>query len=118
MYSCIHVYQVYTLVSIRTQAESTPLPAAPPIDWDMLAYELFNDEISGQDCQLWWINHAHPSINHAPWNIEEEQRFSEIVEQYSKRDWCSIAKDLGTGRTAITCLMHYQRLLNPEIVQR
>lgn len=62
-------------------------------------------------------NLLDPSINKGPWTIDEEKHLLELVgTKYGCHDWCSIAAELGTNRTPIACLKHYQRSLNRELV--
>lgn len=53
-------------------------------------------------------NSLDPSINHAEWTETEILRLQEAVRKYQEHDWCSIADEVGHGRTPLQCIQYYQ----------
>ncbi|KAM9394418.1 snRNA-activating protein complex subunit 4 [Pholidichthys leucotaenia] len=80
-------------------------------DWEKISNIDFEGTRGASDIRCFWQNFLHPSINKAPWSKAEVQRLKEISERHGKRNWDAIAKELGTGRTAFTCLQMFQRRL-------
>jgi len=58
-------------------------------------------------------NALDPEINFGPWTSEEEIHLIELVNtKYSCHNWIAISNELGTNRTPLSCLKHYQQTLN------
>lgn len=68
------------------------------------------------ECYMQHTNVDDPSINNAEWTSEEDRQLLELVEKYAEHEWSHIAEELGTNRTPIACLRHYQQSLNTKLL--
>ena len=65
------------------------------------------------DCLMLYRNKLDPAINSKEWTKAEEKQLLHLVNtRYGCYNWALIAEDLGTNRTPIECLRHYQQALN------
>ena len=94
--------------SIHRRGDST-------IDWDEVSAEL--PPFTPIECLLKFRNSADPGINRSPWTEDEEDRLVALAEEFEEHDWCTIAERLGTNRTPIECLRHYQQNFNSDMVR-
>ena len=93
-----------------------PLPDRwdPTLDWLKFATELDTDH-NADDCELYWNNFLHPTINKKEWTKDEDQRLEGLVQIYGLHDWDLVAKQLGTDRLGWQCCSRYQSELNRDI---
>ncbi|KAJ2498966.1 hypothetical protein GGH96_003891 [Coemansia sp. RSA 1972] len=84
------------------------------LDWKYIS-KSFVPQHKSVECAIQWATQDHPIINRAPWTKKEEKALETVVESHSGRDWVTIAKELGTQRTASQCFQVYQRKLNPDM---
>lgn len=63
-----------------------------------------------------YTNVDDPSINNTEWSADEDHQLVELVDKYSEHEWSHIAEELGTHRTPIACLRHYQQTLNTKLL--
>ena len=84
------------------------------IYWDQIAYEQFDNKRSPEDCRLYYKNCVGPEVNSSPWSKDEERRLLGLVTKYSMRAWETVSVELGSHRTAFSCLKHYQQCINPN----
>ncbi len=108
---------IHTLDS-RNLDEESLLKYSPDIDWDTLAYEQFGTDRSSEDCRLRHKNYSQPMISRLSWTGEEEKNLLKLVKENDSRNWEKIANDLGTNRSPLQCIAHYQQALNPDLLNR
>ena len=62
-------------------------------------------------------NKFDPSINSSEWTKSEEKKLLALINsKFGCYNWAAIAEELGTNRTPLACLMHYQRSLNSNLI--
>lgn len=83
------------------------------IDWSKIAEQLNK---TPADCFSHYHNATDKAINKQDWTAEEEKNLIRIAEKYHYRNWHLIACELGSRRTPIACLKHYQQTLNSELI--
>ena len=105
-------------IHCRNKDKAVLLKYSQEIDWDSLAYEQFGTEKSGIDCLLRYKNYEQPSISRSVWKREEEKRLMRLAKVKGLRHWEEIAQELKTNRSAIQCMSHYQKALNPDFLNR
>ncbi|GAQ89019.1 hypothetical protein KFL_004800040 [Klebsormidium nitens] len=88
--------------------------ALPTLDWENVMTKAKLVGKTAEDCQACWTADCAPGINRGPWTLDEDEQLKELVTKHEGHDWVSVAAELGTGRTAAACLMHYQRDLREE----
>lgn len=71
---------------------------------------------SAMVCYMQYMNVDSPSINNAEWTPDEDNRLLDLVGKYSEHEWSHVAEELGTNRTPIACLRHYQQTLNMKLL--
>ncbi|NXY36934.1 SNPC4 protein, partial [Pomatorhinus ruficollis] len=77
-------------------------------DWDKISNIHFDGQRSSEELRKFWQNWEHPSINKEEWTEEEIERLKQIAAKQNYLDWQTIARELGTNRTAFQCLQKYQ----------
>lgn len=55
-----------------------------------------------------WLSVQHPSVNHSEWTADEDARLILLAHEHHERDWALIARELGTGRSALQCLERHR----------
>lgn len=97
------------------QIDEEPERLSENIDWLAIAKHLPEKHKSrtAEDCELYYNNFLHRSINHKPWTEEEDVKLLELVKKYKENKWELIAKHLNTGRLAWQCCARFQSTLNP-----
>jgi hypothetical protein len=95
------------LVEQQKQKESS-------ISWSEIAERL---KKTPQDCLSHYYNVCDPSLNKSDWTAEEEKQLLRIAERHSYHNWHLISEELGTKRTPIACLKHYQQTLNSDLIK-
>jgi hypothetical protein len=96
------------------------------IDWHSVATDLLQSDqvksstgmhITAVDCYLQFVNVDDPRLNKsADWSHEEDLQLMKLVAATSGYDWDWIASQLGTHRSPIQCLRHYQQSLSVSTV--
>ena len=76
------------------------------VDWDRVSCCMKNK--SPIDCLIQYRNVACPDLNFSKWTWEEESQLIKLASKHDLHDWVSVAEELGTRRTPIECLKHYQ----------
>lgn len=89
----------------------------PKVNWEHLA-SMYTKGRSGAECEARWLNCADPLINKNSWTKLEEKKLLYIIQHKGISNWINIAASMGTNRTPLQCLAHYQRSLNPSILKR
>ncbi|KAJ2808164.1 hypothetical protein H4R21_000180 [Coemansia helicoidea] len=84
------------------------------LDWKYISKQ-FVPQHKPVECAIQWATQDHPIINRVPWTKKEERSLADVVKRFNGRDWVTIAKELGTQRTASQCFQVYQRKLNPDM---
>jgi hypothetical protein len=69
------------------------------------------------ECYMLYRNELDPNISTSPWADEESRALVELAAEYDEHDWVSIARSLGTHRTAAQCLKQYQQCLNFKLTK-
>ncbi|XP_066932814.1 uncharacterized protein [Clytia hemisphaerica] len=69
------------------------------------------------ECQIYWCNVLHPSINQNKFTKEEDSKLIKLAKKYKNHRWEDIAKELDTNRTPVQCLQRFQRTLNKDIIK-
>uniref|UniRef100_H3BE80 Small nuclear RNA activating complex polypeptide 4 n=1 Tax=Latimeria chalumnae TaxID=7897 RepID=H3BE80_LATCH len=77
-------------------------------DWDKIANIDFEGRRRPEEIRKFWQNSEHPGINKAPWSDQEVETLKELASKHNHVDWETIARELGTNRTAFMCLQKYQ----------
>lgn len=97
------------------QIAEEPERFSQEIDWLAIAKHLpeTHKSRSAEDCELYYNNFLHHSINHKPWTEEEDVKLLELVKKFNENKWELIAKNLNTGRLAWQCCARFQSALNP-----
>lgn len=88
------------------------------LDWDWIAKSLSAVDLqphSPIECFCYYYNSLDAAINKGKWKPDEEKRLVELASAYSEHDWIVIADKLGTRRTPMQCLKHYQQSLNAKL---
>jgi hypothetical protein len=67
------------------------------------------------ECFIQYRNYLDPCVNRGKWLADEEARLIELAAKYKEHHWVAIASELGTLRTPIECLCHYQQFLNIKL---
>ena len=94
------------IAAVQTQSSED---ADMNINWDNIASLLKNR--APIECLMQYRNVCDTSIRHpssSPWTGEEEVKLIELSKKYDEHNWAQIALELGTNRTPIECLKHYQ----------
>jgi len=88
------------------------------VNWTLVADKFNRSNFSTQsvqpmECLMAYRNVLNPEINSGPWTSEEEIHLLELINtKYSCHNWAAISNELGTNRTPLSCLKHYQQTLN------
>lgn len=65
------------------------------------------------ECKIQWTTQDHPNINKRPWSKSESEQLQALVKKHGSQGcWKTIARELGTNRTASQCFSHHQSLKN------
>lgn len=80
------------------------------IDWKSVSEQLK----SKSAFQCFSFHHNSLQTNSQPWSGEEEKKLLRLVKLYKEHYWSQVAEELGTGRSPMDCLRHYQQALNPN----
>ncbi|XP_069581060.1 snRNA-activating protein complex subunit 4 [Brachyistius frenatus] len=80
-------------------------------DWQKISNIDFEGTKDAEDIRGFWQNFLHPSINKSRWSQKEAELLKDICRRHGDRRWDTIAKELGTGRTAFMCLQMFQRFV-------
>ncbi len=100
------------LLKVVKQDNSKTLDSAA---WEEIAKEV-GQGVRAFDCFQQYYNNLNPEVNHKDWTVEEEKNLLALTKHHGSHNWHLIAEELGTGRTPVACLRHYQQTLNPELV--
>jgi hypothetical protein len=98
---------------LLSASPTVPNVALGELPWKPLSVDLHK---SPQEVFAHYTNMSQPSINKSDWTNEEERRLIELVNDYEEHEWVTVADKLGTNRTPIECLRHYQQTLNNRLV--
>ncbi|CAF0860145.1 unnamed protein product [Rotaria sordida] len=90
------------------------------IDWNHISSYYLDNKWSANVCENAWKQLCNPRINQSKWTIKEERRLISIVEResLSADRWISIAKELGTDRSAYLCAKRYMQINNEKYSKR
>ncbi|XP_022918001.2 uncharacterized protein [Onthophagus taurus] len=90
------------------------------IDWLLISTQDLAGKHSSHGCEGMWNMFLHPSINKsAKWTDSENKKLNELAEAHEFQDWDTIAKELGTNRSAYTvCIQFREKLMNSVDVGR
>ena len=78
------------------------------IDWEKVAKRTLGD-YEAKECEYQWRYHEDPRNQTPAFTSEEGSTLMEIAKAHDYRDWDEIAKQLGTKKRPIDCLIHVQR---------
>ena len=84
-----------------------------------MLYEKVNRRYLPIDCFIAFsynIERSNGTINSGPWGKAEEAELIKLAKKYDEHLWVNIAEELGTNRTPIDCLCHYQQALNVGLI--
>lgn len=81
----------------------------PDREYDWLKYHatVFKGLHSAEECKRFWHVYLKPCVNKCSWEPDEDFRLSNLAAENNFEDWDTIAKNLGTNRTAYQCFVHY-----------
>ncbi|UJR09742.1 hypothetical protein I4U23_013971 [Adineta vaga] len=90
------------------------------LDWNHISTYRLDNKWSTNVCKNAWKQLCNPRINQSQWTIKEERRLISIVERepLSVDRWPSIAKELGTDRSAYLCAKRYMQITNEQYSKR
>ena len=66
----------------------------------ILKFSLIFDQVPDRDefeCQLYWCNVLHPSINHDKFTKEEDAKILKLAKKYKNHNWEKIAQELNVS---------------------
>ncbi|XP_077707494.1 snRNA-activating protein complex subunit 4 isoform X1 [Canis aureus] len=78
-------------------------------DWEKISNVNFEGSRSAEEIRKFWQNFEHPSINKQEWSGQEVDQLKAIAAKHGHLQWQTIAKELGTNRSAFQCLQKYQQ---------
>lgn len=81
------------------------------VNWGTISDQM---KKSPQECFSRYHNRLSPSINTSEWQSDEDERLLQLVNTHGPYNWVFISVELGTNRSPIECLRHFQRFLNSE----
>ena len=84
--------------------------------WEIIA-KRFGKHVTPMQCFAQYYNNCNPTINHKEWTKEEEKDLIVLASKYNNHNWPRIALELGTNRTPIACLRHFQQTLNRDLIK-
>ena len=94
----------------------------PVLDWEKISDLLF-EKVKRRylpiDCFVTFsykLDQGDGAVNTGPWRKVEEAKLIELAKKYDEHQWVNIAEELGTNRTPIDCLCHYQQAFNVDLI--
>ncbi|CAF0979409.1 unnamed protein product [Rotaria magnacalcarata] len=90
------------------------------LDWNHISSYHLSNKWSAGVCENAWKQVCNPRINQSKWSNKEDRRLLSIVERepLSADRWTSIAKELGTDRSAYLCAKRYMQITNDKHSKR
>ncbi|CAF1368925.1 unnamed protein product [Adineta steineri] len=90
------------------------------LDWNHISSYRLENKWSANVCKNAWKQLCNPTINQSKWSVKEERRLISIVERepLDATRWISIAKELGTDRSAYLCAKRYMQITNEKYSKR
>lgn len=76
------------------------------LNWNSISNDLENRDKN--ECYIYYHYNCDENINNNKWNEKEEILLMKLIDKYKGRNWLNISRELGTNRTPIECLKHYQ----------
>lgn len=76
------------------------------LNWNSISSDLENRDKN--ECYIYYHYNCDENINNNKWNEKEEILLMKLIDKYKGRNWLNISRELGTNRTPIECLKHYQ----------
>lgn len=104
------IQKISTEIALCRTKNLEPEINSSDIDW-LVVSKLLQDDRLATDCELYYNNQLHCSINQSDWSEDEDNQLINLVEQYSN-DWDLIAEKLNSGRLAWQCCSRYQSEYN------
>jgi len=89
-------------------------PIETEYDWLKISVIDFEGSRSGLECELFWKNYLHPSINKRKWSNDEVNTLTALVEFKGHHAWEKIAQDLKTNRTGLQCFEKYRTKISND----
>lgn len=77
-------------------------------NWSLVS-EIVGPSRTRAQCSQRWFRGLDPRISKKRWNIEEDKKLLEFVEEYGETAWAKIASSMG-NRSDVQCRYHYQQL--------
>ncbi len=106
----------------RKRLEKETASKDPSLDWgkiSQLLYEKVKRRYLPADCFIvfsYKVERGNGTRNAGPWGKVEEAKLIELAKKYNEHQWVYIAEELGTNRTPIDCLCHYQQAFNVDLI--
>lgn len=83
------------------------------VDWESVAGVIGGKKTPFQ-CASKYLNYV--SVSQDPWTVDEERKLLALAEKYHQHYWNEIAAELGSNRSPVECLKHYQQALNANLL--
>lgn len=84
------------------------------VNWQSIAARIPNRQPI--ECLMKYRNELDMSINRGQWSRDEEMRLVDLTQKYRCRFWALVAEELGTQRTPLECLRHYQQSFGTMVI--
>ncbi|OTF75795.1 hypothetical protein BLA29_008267, partial [Euroglyphus maynei] len=100
------VKQLNSQLAMKRLLHEEPERFCPNIDWLAIAKLCENDDRNDNDCELYYNNYLHSSINHQQWTDDEDVRLKQLIDKYGENDWDNVAAEM--NRLPWQCCSRYQ----------
>ncbi|KJP88216.1 hypothetical protein AK88_02163 [Plasmodium fragile] len=78
--------------------------------WNEVAANLTNTQ-TARECQKTWLYHCcFEDPKQKKWNDEEKEKLLSLCKKYQTREWTSVARELNTNRSPLSCFMEFIKL--------
>ena len=81
------------------------------VKWTDIAQSLSR---SPQDCFARYHNVLSANLKRSEWDQDETVRFMELISKYGPFNWAALSAELGTNRSPLQCLQHFQKEMNDD----
>ena len=86
-------------------------------DWATIARRMEGHR-TARACRAHWRHFIAPHIKRSKWTPVEENKLRLLVKENPGKTWSWYASALASGRTALQCLLHFQRSINPNLLRK
>ena len=102
------IKQLNSELALKRLSHEEPERFCSNIDWLAIAKLCENEDRNDDDCELYYNNYLHSSVNRQEWTEEEDVKLKELIEKYGENDWDRVAVEIHTGRLPWQCCSRYQ----------